>query len=106
MDEDDRPEHVVVVVQTDGEENSSREWTTEKVAALIKQQTDDYNWDFVFLGMGPDTWDIGKTLNFNNTVSATGTGQSYGSTYDVLTASVSTLRSTGKRIDGVDEHTS
>jgi Mg-chelatase subunit ChlD len=59
-----RPETVQVVVVTDGQENSSREYRPEAVRALVKQQTDKYQWDFVFLGANQDAVLTGTTLGF------------------------------------------
>src|SRR5246500_2365748 len=53
---------VVTVIMTDGEENSSREWTHDAVKALIDDKEKDGNWTFVFLGAAPDAWDQGKSL--------------------------------------------
>src|SRR5690554_6121598 len=47
--EDYRAEKVMFVIITDGEENSSREYTAEKIKAQIKQQKEKYGWEFVFL---------------------------------------------------------
>ncbi len=49
-----RPDTVQVVIVTDGEENSSREYAAEAIRNLITQQTDKYGWDFVFLGANQD----------------------------------------------------
>ncbi len=49
-----RPSTVQVVVVTDGQENSSREWTADAVRHLIRQQIDTYGWDFVYLGANQD----------------------------------------------------
>jgi hypothetical protein len=46
---------VLVVIHTDGYENSSREFTLEQIQSTIKRlDTDDSNWTFVFLGSGLD----------------------------------------------------
>ena len=50
MDESQRPEKVIVMIQTDGAENDSREYTHESIKNMIKTQEDEFNWDFVFLG--------------------------------------------------------
>jgi hypothetical protein len=60
----DRPGTVVVVVLTDGHENSSVEWSREAVRAAIKRQETDYSWDFVFLGANMDAVETGRTLGF------------------------------------------
>lgn len=54
--EDQRPGLVVFVIITDGQENSSREWTLEKVKSLITQQQDAYKWQFTFLGANQDAF--------------------------------------------------
>ena len=59
-----RPGLVQVVVVTDGYENSSREWTTEAVKSLIKQQEENYQWDFVFLGANMDAVAVGQSFGF------------------------------------------
>ncbi len=58
----DRPQvdKVVTVIMTDGEENSSREWTHDAVKGLISQKESEGTWTFVFLGATPDAWDQGR----------------------------------------------
>lgn len=75
MKEEDRPSKVIVVVVTDGGENASQEWSVESVKALVKQQTDKYNWEFVFLGANIDAiatsgsygFSSGNTLQYDTT---------------------------------------
>lgn len=52
--EDYRAEKVLFVIITDGEENSSREYTAEKIKAMIKRQKEKYGWEFIFLGANID----------------------------------------------------
>jgi len=49
-----RAEKVMFVIITDGEENSSREFSLEKVKELIESQKTKYGWEFVFLGANID----------------------------------------------------
>ncbi len=56
INESDRPERVIFVIVTDGQENASSNYTLEQVRALIKQQTENYNWDFQFLGVNEAAW--------------------------------------------------
>ena len=60
--EADKPQvdKVITVIMTDGEENSSREWTLDAVKALIEQKEKEGVWTFVFLGAAPDAWDQGE----------------------------------------------
>src|SRR5512143_3257316 len=48
--EAERPGRVIVVTITDGQENSSREFTIRQLFDVIKLQRETYKWDFVFIG--------------------------------------------------------
>lgn len=50
----DRPNKVIFVITTDGMENSSREFSYEKVNQMISHQREKYNWDFIFMGANID----------------------------------------------------
>jgi hypothetical protein len=56
-----RVDKVITVIMTDGEENSSREWTLDAVKALIEQKEKEGVWTFVFLGAAPDAWAQGMS---------------------------------------------
>jgi hypothetical protein len=64
LPEAERPGHVIVVVMTDGHENSSVEWTHEAVGAAIKRQESEYSWYFVFLGANMDAVAVGARMGF------------------------------------------
>src|SRR5712692_4198298 len=46
--EGERPGKVVMVVMTDGLENSSKEYTAPRLAEMIEHQRETYKWQFVF----------------------------------------------------------
>lgn len=52
--EDYRAEKVMFVIITDGLENSSREYSSERVKEQIERQKAKYGWEFVFLGANID----------------------------------------------------
>ena len=52
--DDYRAEKVMFVIITDGEENSSREYSAEKIKAQIERQKEKYGWEFIFLGANID----------------------------------------------------
>lgn len=56
MPEADRPGLVVFVVMTDGEENSSQEFTKAQIKKMIEHQQLVYNWQFTFLGANQDAF--------------------------------------------------
>lgn len=61
--EQDRPGKVIFVILTDGQENSSREFTRQRIFEMIGHQREVYAWDFVFLGANQDAIGAGATLN-------------------------------------------
>ncbi len=54
--EADRPSLVVFVVMTDGQENSSQEFTKAQIKKMIEHQQSVYNWQFTFLGANQDAF--------------------------------------------------
>jgi len=79
--EDERPEHVYFVIQTDGQENSSKDWRLDKLKEKIEEQTNQWHWQFVFLGMGPDTFAQGHMMGIQNVTRSADSGAAYTSTY-------------------------
>lgn len=48
------PENVVFVIITDGQENSSHEYSGHKVKKMVEHEKTQYGWDFVFIGANMD----------------------------------------------------
>lgn len=63
--EEERPEHVVFVITTDGMENSSREYTAQRVRGMIEHQQQKYSWQFVFLGANMDAVSEARKLGIS-----------------------------------------
>lgn len=90
MDESERPSKNLIVIITDGGENSSTEYRLKDIKDRIKEQTEKYSWDFIYLGNdlsdAKDANDIGvkyrgfttKTKFYNN--------------YDVISTGVTAYR--------------
>lgn len=76
--EEKRPGKVLIVVITDGEENSSREFKYDKIKEMIKHQEDNYKWTFVFLGANIDVAKTAMSLGFAATNATQYTSDSKG----------------------------
>jgi len=97
MPEDHRPANVIVVVVTDGQENSSREYTREGIKAMVQEQTDRWGWNFLYLAANVDAFATGQGMGFGQKMSmgyaATAGGAQ--SAYDGISKSASRIRSGG-----------
>lgn len=54
--EAERPQRVQVLILTDGQENSSREYTKAQVKEMVERQQSVYKWAFVYLGANVDAF--------------------------------------------------
>ena len=52
--EEDRPEHTIFVITTDGMENASHIYSSEEVKRMIEKEKSRYGWEFLFLGANID----------------------------------------------------
>ncbi|MHC1745650.1 MAG: hypothetical protein AB9895_00710 [Negativicutes bacterium] len=92
--EDERAEHVMFIITTDGMENASREFSDEKVRRMIEHQKNKYGWEFIFLGANIDAiataerFGIGEDRATNYNADSEGTLLNY----EVISETVSCLR--------------
>ena len=76
---DRRPDKVIFVVMTDGQENASQEYNVEQVKGMVKHQQHEHGWEFIFLGVGIDGFAVaggygipaGQTFSVPHTSSGT-----------------------------------
>lgn len=57
-------DRALVIVMTDGQENSSRRFTKQQVSDGIKGREAAGNWTFVYLGADQDAWAASEDLGF------------------------------------------
>jgi uncharacterized protein YegL len=95
--DDYRAEKVMFVIITDGEENSSREYTAGKVKAQIERQKTKYGWEFIFLGANIDAVQTAVRFGISADRAADYLADSKGTrlSYMAMSAAVSQYRDSG-----------
>jgi uncharacterized protein YegL len=101
--DDYRAEKVMFVIITDGEENSSREYTAEKVKAQIERQKSKYGWEFIFLGANIDAVETAARFGIDRSRAQNYHADSEGSAvvYEAIAEAAVKFRAapTGARLD-------
>ncbi len=54
LPEDERPAKTMFVITTDGQENSSHEFSYEKIRKMVEKKQEKKKWEFLFLGANMD----------------------------------------------------
>lgn len=94
MKEEDRPEHVIVAVVTDGMENASKDWKSYQVKALVEEQIERWKWTFTYLAANVDAFATGAGYGFTKgqTIAFASSGESVSSVYAGLHANLTRSR--------------
>lgn len=95
--EQDRPSKVIFVILTDGEENSSKEFTKKQINDMITLQRDTYKWEFIYLAANQDAIKEASHIGIAsaNAFNYVGTPQGTRNIYNVISNTVSSFRATG-----------
>ena len=64
---DAKPDNVLFVITTDGQENSSRKFTKDRIEKMIKHQTNGHGWEFIFLGANMDAVKEAASIGIDST---------------------------------------
>ena len=93
-EEEQRADKVMVVITTDGMENSSREYTYEKIRRMIERQKNKYGWEFIFLGADIEAVAAAAKLGIERDRAVNFNSDSQGTqlNYKVISDAVSTIR--------------
>ena len=90
--EEDIPENTLFVITTDGMENASHQYSSDKVKAMIQRQKEKYGWEFLFLGANIDAvetaagFGIGADRAVNYNCDSAGTALNYQVLSDTICA--------------------
>lgn len=58
-------DNVIVVILTDGLENSSQKYNKSKIKDLVSKLEKDNGWKFIYLGANQDSFEVGKSIGVN-----------------------------------------
>jgi Mg-chelatase subunit ChlD len=58
----DKDERRIMAIMTDGQENSSREYTFEKIKMLLDRKQREDGWLVLYLGAGHDSWSQARQI--------------------------------------------
>ena len=64
----DLPRDTVVIILTDGDENTSLKYTSEHIKDLVESRQVRDNWSFVYLGANQDVVLTARKLGINHTI--------------------------------------
>ena len=88
------PEHTLFVITTDGMENASRRYDSEKVKKMIERQKKKYGWEFLFLGANIDAVETARHFGIgaDRAVNYHSDHEGTQLNYEVLSEAVSAVR--------------
>ena len=92
--EEDRPEHTLFVITTDGMENASHFYTSDDVKRKIQRQKELYGWEFLFLGANIDAVETARRYGIDEMYAASYVSDSGGTrrNYEAMDAAISSVR--------------
>ena len=91
---EDVPEHTMFVIMTDGMENASHRYSSDRVKQMIEHEKTEYGWEFLFIGANIDAvktagrFGIGSNRAVNYHADSRGTGV----VYEAVCASIGKMR--------------
>lgn len=86
-------DRVALVISTDGEENSSREFTAKAISELLTNRQEKAGWLVLYLGANQDAWQVGRSIGIAGAYTISTAMQNYGGTISALSANTRTYAS-------------
>ena len=97
---EDVPAHTMFVITTDGMENASRRFSSDRVKQMIRYQKEKYGWEFLFIGANIDAVETAARFGIEKERAVNYHADKQGTRvlYDNLAAPISAMRA-GKALD-------
>ncbi len=92
---EDVPQNTMFVITTDGQENASRIYSSDKVKKMIERQKEKYGWEFLFIGANIDAVETAASFGISRDRAVNYNADSKGTRvlYDAVSDAVCSMRS-------------
>ena len=103
---EDVPEHTVFVITTDGMENASHRYSSDRIKEMIKRQTEKYGWEFIFLAANIDAVETAENIGIRKERAANyrQTREGVGRSYCAMSQAISTVRQNRAKDMNLEEY--
>lgn len=91
---EDVPSHTVFVIITDGAENASRHYTSNRVKAMIEKEKEQYGWEFMFIGANIDAVETAREYGIDESRAVNYNADTVGTSivYEAVESAVNSIR--------------
>lgn len=91
---EDVPSHTVFVIITDGAENASRHYTSNRVKAMIEKEKEQYGWEFMFIGANIDAVETARKYGIDESRAVNYNADTVGTSivYEAVESAVNSIR--------------
>lgn len=91
---EDVPSHTVFVIITDGAENASRHYTSDRVKAMIEKEKEQYGWEFMFIGANIDAVETAREYGIDESRAVNYNADTVGTSvvYEAVDSAVNSIR--------------
>lgn len=97
-----KPENVIVFILTDGQENSSSDYSRDRIKEMIEHQQSKYSWEFIYGGANQDAFAEagGMGIRAQNTFNYSSTGEGTRNAFMESSDLIASMRLKGDRRKG------
>ncbi len=99
LPKEERPSKTIIVVLSDGGENSSREYHQDLIKRMINEMREEFNWEFIFLAANQDVMFTADGLGISkgNSMNFDATGEGINVAYQNINNAISYYRTTNEK---------
>jgi uncharacterized protein YegL len=97
-----KDDSVIFLINTDGQENASKEYTNQTLKDLVKECETSKKWKFVFIGANIDSFAVGNRMGIGTTRNYTADSHGTQSVYTATAAMTSNYRYEVNNSKGAD----